>query len=140
MTVNGSTTSADSNGRYRIASLPANPYATYTVSVAAAGYSTVTLSATIAAGADTICLITLGTNYGSFTGTVTSGGSPVAGAIVQAALRGADQRDGGGGWGTGHILFGWLLGTYAMRIMASTLSANPGVVTGQAVTAATLLP
>src|SRR4051794_11287011 len=73
--------STDASGLYWIRSLTAG---TYPLVVSATGYPTQSLGVTVAAGADTPFTVKVGVSYGSFTGTVTDQGAPVAAAIVQA--------------------------------------------------------
>ena len=79
--ISGQIFTTDITGLYRLRPIAAG---TYAVTVAAAGYPTQSLSVIVAPGADTPLPVTMGVGYGSFTGTVTNQGAPVAGAIVQA--------------------------------------------------------
>src|SRR5665213_3909377 len=81
ITINSQTVPADSNGLYRVGTLPA---ATYPVTISAPGFATQSLSVTVAPGADTPFTVKMGVTYGKFTGTVTDQGLGVPGAIVQA--------------------------------------------------------
>ena len=85
LTMNGQTVVADAYGLYRFAAVPPG---TYGISVTATGFPTQNLSATIVAGADATLPVKMGVSYASFSGTITSGGRPVAGAAV-LALSGA---------------------------------------------------
>jgi hypothetical protein len=60
----------------------------YTITVAASGYTTQSLNAAVAPGADTPFSVMMGVSYGDINGTVTDLGSPVSGAIVQALSSG----------------------------------------------------
>ena len=61
---------------------------TYTVSVAASGYSTVSVQAVVVAGADTMLSVVMGQSLGEFSGTVTHNGVGIAGASVQGYFGG----------------------------------------------------
>ena len=130
VTAGSQTITSDATGLYRIPALTAG---TYTVTISTIGYPTLTLSATIAPGADTILPIVLGNTYGEFTGTVTNGGNAIPGAIVQAISNGlimatavADQYGNYNLWVTPP-------GTY--NLQASALLSNNIVVTGVTVAA-----
>ncbi len=130
ITAGNQTVTSDATGLYRIPALTAG---TYTVTVTTIGYPTLTLSTTIAPGADTILPILLGNTYGEFTGTVTNGGNAIPGAIVQAISNGlitatavADQSGNYNLWVTPP-------GTY--NLQASALLSNNIVVTGATVAA-----
>lgn len=130
VTAGSQTVTSDATGLYRIPALTAG---TYTVTISTIGYPTLTLSATIAPGADTILPIVLGNTYGEFTGTVTNGGNAIPGAIVQAISNGlimatavADQYGNYNLWVTPP-------GTY--NLQASALLSNNIVVTGVTVAA-----
>jgi subtilisin family serine protease len=67
-------------GLYRLSNLPAGPYTV----TASGSLPTVTLKATVVAGADTNLTIVMGSASGEFHGIVTDAGTPVSGAVVQA--------------------------------------------------------
>jgi thermitase len=74
-------TTGSSTGLFRIANL--NP-GTYTITVTASGYSSVSIKGVIVAGADTMMTIPMAVALGEFTGSVKYLGSAVAGAAVEA--------------------------------------------------------
>lgn len=71
----------DSNGLFRFADVPAG---SYTFTASGGGYASRSQNVVVPAGGDVPLLFTLGIQAGTLTGTVTSGGQPVANAIVQA--------------------------------------------------------
>ncbi len=87
ITINGQTVTTDSSGSglFRFPSLAPG---TYSVSAVASGYTSQSLSVTVAAGADTPMIVAMASSYGHFSGTVTDGGIPVPGAVVQALSAG----------------------------------------------------
>ncbi|HZU25311.1 MAG TPA: S8 family serine peptidase, partial [Bryobacteraceae bacterium] len=122
--LNGQSTTTDTNGYYRFAAVAPG---TWPVSVSASGFASKTLSATVAAGADTVMPVMMQAAYGEFTGTVSDHGAPVAGAIVQALSGGlivaTAVADGSGNYQL------WApAGTY--NLSASALSHYSGVVPG----------
>jgi trimeric autotransporter adhesin len=86
------------DGLFRLPNLPAG---TYTATISAAAFPTVTRTVVVIAGADSPLTVALGdTTIGTFTGVLTNGGAPVAGAVVQAVSGGlvsaASLTDGAG--------------------------------------------
>jgi thermitase len=128
VTVAGSTITTDSSGLYQF------PLAagTYPISVMAAGFTTQNLTATVAAGADTILTVIMSANYARFTGTVKDAGVPVAGAIVQALSSGLIE--GTAVADTNGLYTLWIpAGTYDIR--ASSVGYSNSTVSAQAVAA-----
>ena len=94
------------------------------------GFTTQNLTATVAAGADTILTVIMGANYGSFTGTIQDAGVPVAGAIVQALSSGLIQ--GTAVTNTNGVYTLWIpAGTYSVQ--ASSVGYNNATVGAQTV-------
>ena len=85
ISIGGQPFTTDSSGLFWIRPLAPG---SYPATVSASGYATQSLSVNVTAGADTPFTVTMGVIYGSFNGTVTDQGSPVAGAIVQALSSG----------------------------------------------------
>jgi len=85
------TDSSPADGLFRISNIAAG--ATYQVTVSATGFTTVNLSAAVAAGADTNLTVILGVTTGQFSGLVTDAlsGNPIGGAVVAAVSSGLIQ-------------------------------------------------
>ena len=92
ISVNGAVKSgaADSNGLFRVSNLVSGN--TYTVNASAASLSA-NVSVAVVAGADTNVTIMLGATTGVFQGTVSDGGVPIAGAVVEALSSGLIQAE-----------------------------------------------
>lgn len=73
------TTAAD--GLFRFSNLSAG---SYTMTVSASGYASVTIPVNVVGGADTTSTVNMGVSYGQISGTVTEGGTVQAGLIVEA--------------------------------------------------------
>ncbi len=135
VTVGSQTTTADAYGLYWIRPMAAG---TYTVTISATGYTTQTLSTTVAAGSDTPMSVNMSTAYGSFSGTVTDQGAPLAGAIVEALS---------GGLVIGNAVTDpngfytlWVPGGSGYTVEASQIQRTTTTVTGQSVTAGSNTP
>ncbi len=82
--------SGNITGLFRVANLSPG---TYPITVTASGQTTVSTQAVIVAGADTMLTIQMGVSYGTFNGTVSYNGVPVAGAAVKALANGTFGGD-----------------------------------------------
>jgi len=123
---NGQSFTTAGDGLFRIPNLTPG---TYTLTANAAGFATVNMQAAVVASADTMMTVRMGVSTGEFTGTVTTNGSPVVGAVVEAVSGGVIQ-------GTA---ISDANGTYALYLTAGTydLTASAagdinGTVAGQA--------
>jgi len=81
VTAGGLSITTNSSGLFRLASLAAG---TYTLSVTAPSFPMQTRTVTVLGGADTDETVAMGVTTGTFSGTVTSAGVPVAGVVVDA--------------------------------------------------------
>ncbi len=129
VTIGSSTTSTTEGGLFRLPNLSAG---SYTMTVTASGFTNQTLGVTIPAGADARVAVTMGVNYGRFSGHVYDNGAAVSGIIVQAISAGlitaTTTTD-----SSGSYQFSVPAGTY--QIQASALSYNAASVTGVSITA-----
>ncbi len=124
----------DRTGLFRMTNLNAGDY---TVTTAAYGFQNQTIKTVVPPGADTTLTIRMGVPQGTLTGVVTSGGGPLAGAVVQAIANGLVEDS----TVTNTAGQYWLAvpqGSYDVR--ASAVSVPNGTVTGQAVTAGRSTP
>jgi subtilisin family serine protease len=122
----GVTAFTDSSGLFRLGNLPPG---TYTITVNSPHWSTQSITAGVAAGADTNVLVTVGGSYARFAGTVTDGGSPVAGAIVQALSGGLIKATATTDPGGQYTL--WLPNGGGYDIRASAVGRQSSTVFGQ---------
>lgn len=88
VTLNSIAVVTTSNGLFRFSAIAPGDY---TMTVAAPSQTTLSVPVTVAAGFDTPTHLRVGRSYGTFTGTLTAGGSPVAGAVVQGLQGGLVQ-------------------------------------------------
>ena len=88
VTLNSIAVVTTSNGLFRFSSVAPGDY---TMTVAVSGQATLSVPVTVGAGFDTPTHLRIGRNYGTFSGTLTAGGSPVEGAVVQALQGGLVQ-------------------------------------------------
>jgi len=109
------------------------PAGDYSVTVAATGYTTQSLTTTVAPGADTLLTVNMSASYGSFSGTVTDQGAPVASAIVEALsgglIAGIAVTDTSGSYTL------WVPGGPGYTVQASQIWRTTTSVTSQSVTA-----
>jgi hypothetical protein len=130
VTVGTQTATTDSYGLYWIRPMPAGDYS---VTVAATGYTTQSLTTTVAPGADTLLTVNMSATYGSFSGTVTDQGTPVAGAIVEALsgglIAGIAVTDTNGSYTL------WVPGGPGYTVQASQIWRTTTSVTSQSVAA-----
>lgn len=119
----------DSTGLFRMTNLRAGDY---TVTVAAYGFQNQAIKTVVPPGADTTLTIRMGVPQGTLMGVVTSGGRPLANAVVQALADGLVQ-DSTVTNSSGQYWLTVPQGTYDVR--ASTVSVPAGAVTGQPVSA-----
>ncbi len=118
----------DRTGLFRLPNLSAGDY---TVTTAAYGFQNQTIKTVVPPGADTTLTIRMGVPQGTLAGVVTSGGGPLAGAVVQAIADGLVEDS----TVTNSAGQYWLTvpqGSYDVR--ASAVSVPAGIVARQAVT------
>lgn len=154
------TTTTNGSGVYTVATLAPG---SYTVTANATGYQTNSVGAQVTSGQTTTVNLTLQSNPGTITGTVTdsSTGLPIINALIQVSLQGTTlysaQTDNAGSY----TITGVAAGTYVVQASATnyqtsiqgatvtaggttnvnfTLQANPGTITGIVTDATTGLP
>jgi hypothetical protein len=134
VTLGAQVVTANAGGLFRFGSLSPG---TYSLNAGASGFSPQTISAVVAAGADTTTNIAMQVSYARFTGIVTDLGVPVAGVIVQALSGGLIKSTAVTDISGQYTL--WVTaGTYNVR--ASSVARNNATVSNQQATAGSATP
>ncbi|MCZ6653934.1 MAG: malectin domain-containing carbohydrate-binding protein, partial [Planctomycetota bacterium] len=129
----------DSTGLFRLANLVP---ATHLVTTSATGFPMRNDDVTVVGGADAALTVSMGTDSGKLTGTVTSGGLPLAGAVVEAVQAGLIRAEAFTN-DSGMYTLSVLPGTYNVRSsslskVTTTVSAGD-LAAGETLSVATIL-